>query len=207
MFPCCTNGPAFPVGHHDVNTPAHLILGSALLARRGEWKVNTAAVVGSLAPDVSLYLLAAHALFIQHQPSSIVFDQMYFSEAWQKIFAVDNSFFVWLVLLAIAGLARLRWLGIFAIAGLLHLATDFPLHHDDGRPHFWPLSDWIFASPVSYWDPAHYRTIVGMLESGLCLVLCIPLFRRFHGWPARSAIVLAALAVTAPNLVWHLAGF
>jgi len=187
-----------------MNTPAHLILGSAILARRGEWKVNLAAVAGSLAPDVSLYLLAAHALFIQQLPSSVVFGQMYFSEAWQGIFAVDNSVFVWLLLLAIAVVTRLWALRVFAIGGLLHLATDFPLHHDDGRPHFWPLSDWVFASPVSYWDPAHYGRIVGSLEILLCLALCGALFHRFRGWPARGGILLLVLATTVPGLLWWL---
>ena len=44
----------------------------------------------------------------------------------------------------------------FAGAGLLHLVLDFPLHAGDGRPHFWPLSDWVFESPVSYWDSTHH---------------------------------------------------
>ncbi len=187
-----------------MNTPAHLILGSAILARRGDWKVNLAAVTGSLMPDVSLYLLVAFAMVIRQQDSSVIFDQLYFSEDWQRIFAIDNSVFVWLAVLVIAALARLPALRVLALAGLLHLVTDFPLHHDDGRPHFWPVSDWIFASPVSYWDPAHYGRIVGSLESLSCLVLCAVLMRRFRSWPARSGIVVLALAAAMPGLLWWL---
>jgi len=187
-----------------MNTPAHLILGAAALARPGAWKRNLAVVIGSLAPDVSLYFLAAMALFVNDVPASIVFGQMYYSDEWQRIFAVDNSFLVWLALLLLAYLCRWRILTCFSLAGLLHLATDFPLHHDDGRPHFWPLSDWVFRSPVSYWDPAHYGNMVGMLEVILCAFLCIWLFRRFPNWTERIAITVVGLAEIAPNVLYRI---
>ena len=52
----------------------------------------------------------------------------------------------------------------------LHVPEDLFLHHDDGHRHFYPLSQWRYSSPVSYWDPNHYGKIVAPLEA-LAVVL------------------------------------
>lgn len=52
--------------------------------------------------------------------------------------------------------ARMPLLAALVISMLIHCLCDLPLHHDDGHRHFFPLSDFRFESPVSYWDPAHY---------------------------------------------------
>ena len=70
----------------SLNTPAHLILGTSLLARPGKSKVTAAALAGSMLPDLSLYLLAAYSLFILDISPSVVFGQLYFSEEWAKYF-------------------------------------------------------------------------------------------------------------------------
>ena len=211
-----------------MNTPAHLIIGAAVFARPGDKATNSAALAGAIIPDLSLYVMAANELLIRNTDPGIVFGQMYFSEEWQRIFAVDNSVFLWTAVL-VMGLAlqrnraadlgdaatspaswmksfpvRANWIAVLGGAALLHLALDFPFHHDDGRAHFWPLSNWIFESPLSYWDPAHFGQIVGPLEGVLCLWLCVLLWRRFRGWPARSMIAAGGaieLLMTVPPLV------
>ena len=91
---------------------------------------------------------------------------------------------------------------VFAAAGLLHLALDFPLHHDDGRPHFWPLSDWVFQSPISYWDRAHYAGTIGPIEMALSVLFCGVLMLRFDS--VRSRLVLVGLATVQlfPLFIW-----
>ena len=177
-----------------MNTPAHLILGLAAFSNAKQRKVTAAAAAGALLPDLSLYVMAGVSLAILQIPPDIVFGQMYFSETWQTVFAIDNSFLLWGLVLAFA----LWWqapAGIaFAGAGLLHIALDFPLHHDDGRPHFWPASDWIFESPLSYWDSAHHAAWVAPLEGLLVLCCVVVLFRKFRHWPMRfAALVLLAM--------------
>ncbi len=173
-----------------MNTQAHLIIGAAAFAKPNQRKVNIAALVGSLAPDISLYVLAIYYLFIMDVPPGIVFGEMYFSNQWQSIFSVDNSFFVWGIIIGIGTYLKNSIIKIFGLAGFLHLVLDFPLHHDDGRAHFWPVSDWVFSSPVSYWDPGHFGNVVGPLEAVLCLVLCVILVIRFRTFRARSGIIL-----------------
>lgn len=153
-----------------MNTPAHILLGAAVFGRGGEARLLWAAVLGAIAPDASLYIMAGVSLFILAIPPEVVFNELYFSDSWQTVFAIDNSIFLWGALLGLA--VWRRWpAGIaFAGAGLLHLALDFPLHADDGRPHFWPFSDWIFASPVSYWDSTYHAGWVAPVTVLICVL-------------------------------------
>ena len=185
-----------------MNTPAHLILGAAVFARPDAWRVTVAAILGGLAPDLSLYLMAGWHLMILGTPPEVVFGQLYFSDAWMSVFKIDNSFFVWGALLGLALWLRSAWGIAFTGAALLHVALDFPLHHDDGRPHFWPVSDWVFESPVSYWDRSAHANIFGPLEIMICLAACVWLWTRFVSWPARALIAVAALTQLAPGLFW-----
>ncbi|MEM8870533.1 MAG: cobalamin biosynthesis protein CobQ [Pseudomonadota bacterium] len=184
-----------------MNTPAHIIFAAAAFARPGQPRRNIAALSGAIAPDLSLYLMAAAALASGATPAR-VFNELYFSEAWQQVFAVDNSFLVWGAVALVGVALRSETLTVFALAALLHLGFDFPLHHDDGRPHFWPLSDWVFESPVSYWDPRAYGRIAGTIEVAACMALLVLLWRRFTGTAARWAIGVAGAALTGPAVLF-----
>jgi len=97
--------------------------------------------------------------------------------------------------LLLAGLVlRIEWLWAFGLAALLHALCDLPLHNDDGHPHFWPFTDWVYASPVSYWDPDHHGFAAGLAEAGLSVAVSIILLRRFKGLIARIAILVALFA-------------
>jgi hypothetical protein len=185
-----------------MNTPAHLIFGAAAFARPGAPKVTIAAILGAFMPDLSLYAMAGWHLFVLGTSADVVFHQLYYSDAWMAVFSIDNSFFVWGAILGFGLWMKKAWVIAFAGAALLHLALDFPLHVDDGRPHFWPLSDWKFASPVSYWDRNHYGGIVGPIEL-LASLLCLGiLWRRFvELWP-RVVIVLAGMLQISPVFIW-----
>lgn len=174
-----------------MNTPAHLLVGAAAFSRRENRRVIIAAMIGALLPDLSLYLMAGTALFILNIPPNIVFDELYFSTAWQTVFAIDNSFIVWGTLLGLAIWRQSPWAIALCGAALLHLCLDFPLHHDDGRPHFWPLTGWVFESPVSYWDRNQGAMWVAPIEAAMATVAAIVLWRSRMG-PA-LAIVTAAL--------------
>lgn len=177
-----------------MNTPAHLLIGAAVMGRSRAGAPNAAlrhllwaAVVGALLPDLSLYLLAGGALMIYDIPAHVVFNELYFSVTWQRIFAIDNSFVVWGVLLSIALWRRSGWGIALTGAALLHLAFDFPLHHDDGRPHFWPITGWVFESPISYWDRRHGANWIAPVEALACVAAAITL------WVRRPGVVFSVL--------------
>ncbi len=187
-----------------MNTPAHLIFGAAAFARPDRRDVTAAAILGALLPDVSLYAMVAWARWIDGIPARTIFGEMYFSDAWQNVFAIDNSIPLWALVL-IAGLAqRNPVVTAFAGAGLLHLVFDLPLHNEDARRHFWPLSDWVFRSPFSYWDRRHHGEIVGPVEICVCLALSVLLWRRFRGRVSRVLIVAAMLSEALPGMMFAL---
>ena len=171
-----------------MNTPAHLILGVAAFARPAHRPLIVAAIIGALMPDLSLYVMGGVALFLLRIPPERVFNEFYFSDAWQTVFAIDNSFVVWGTLLALSLWRSNRFAIVFCSAALLHLAFDFPLHHDDGRPHFWPMTGWVFESPVSYWDVARGARWIAPLEAALVSVAAVLVWRRVPSWGARVGI-------------------
>lgn len=187
-----------------MNTPAHLIFGAALLGRADRKGTTLAAALGGLVPDLSLYLLAGVSIFVLRIPAETVFGQLYFSPAWQAVFAVDHSIPLWALLLAAAAVTRRAPAVAFAASGLLHAVIDFLVHHEDARRQLWPLSDYIFRSPVSYWDPAHYGLIFGPLEIAACIALSVVLWRRFPARLPRALIVLALVAEASPAVMFGL---
>ncbi len=185
-----------------MNTPAHLIFGLTAFGKADGPKVTAAAFGGALIPDLSLYLLAGWQLFVLGADPQVIFGEMYFSDAWQSIFRVDNSMVLWGFGLALAIAARSGWAIALCGAATLHLGLDFLLHHDDGRAHFWPITNWVFSSPVSYWDRDHHAGIIGPVEIGASLLMCAVLWRRFVRWPMRTVITVVGLAEAAPVFFW-----
>ncbi len=187
-----------------MNTPAHLIFGAAAFARPDRRDVTLAAICGALLPDMSLYLMVGWSLFVREVPPETVFGTYYFSDEWQAVFAVDNSFVIWGAGLLLGLNLRNPVITAFAGAGLLHLGCDFVLHNEDARMQLWPVSTWVFRSPFSYWDRNHHGGIIGPVEIVVSLALCVLLWRRFKSWTARGLILLAAALEAAPGIMFAL---
>lgn len=190
-----------------MNTPAHLVLGLAFFGHRARPRVNLGALAGGLAPDLSLFALTGVSLFVLGIPAERVFGTLYYSDGWQAVFAVDNSFLLWGAGLAVAlWRGALPWIS-FALSGLLHLLTDFLLHGRDARAQFWPLSDWKYSSPVSYWDPTRYAGIVAPLEVGVVTLAALFVFWR-HGalWVRLTAVALCLAEVASLRHWLHFMG-
>lgn len=153
-----------------MNTPAHLLLGAALFGSKepGRYKLTLGALLGGLLPDLSLYIMSAFAIVILQTPAEVVFGELYFSDSWQFVFRIDNSFVLWAALLGVAIKLGNGFFIALTAAAVLHLGCDFTLHNDDARVHFWPISDWRFISPLSYWDSTHHAGIVAPIEGLLC---------------------------------------
>ena len=66
-----------------------------------------------------------------------------------------------------------------------HVAIDILTHRSDGYPIFWPLSDYRFPTPVSYWEPAYHGRAFSLVCDSAILVLLIQLatlrVRRYRG--------------------------
>ena len=165
-----------------MNTQAHLLIGAAVLGRRDAPARNVAAILGTLTPDFAMFVMVAWQGWVLGRTGQQIFREDYYSPFWQEIFAVCNSLVVFAVL-AMAGAALRRpWLLVFALAAILHVLIDIPLHVDDGHPPFWPLSDWIYRSPYSYWDVRHGAAFIAPAEFVLASVAAVWLLVRHRSW-------------------------
>ena len=189
-----------------MNTATHILTASAVLARRNQPYRNTAILVGAFLPDLSIFALFAWAK-MNGFSQAIIWHELYWQEPWQTFGAISNSFPIWLLVLAIGLLSRSKVMLVVAAAAIIHLALDFPVHADDAHKHFWPLTDWRFHSPLSYWDTNHHSQFVMAAEFVLCLAALIALWLRFSGWLVRTGLVAAMLSLIAvPVFFWATLG-
>lgn len=158
----------------------------------------SAVLLGSIAPDIPLYLLSAGSAawfrFWEGRPWSEVGRHMYGylfynDPVWITLHNFLHSPLVLVVALAVTFFAiggaeffHSWWTWFFASC-LLHTIFDIPVHHDDGPLVFWPLNwNYRFASPISYWDPSHYGRILIPLELTLAIFLAVRLvYQWFRG--------------------------
>ena len=202
--PVAFNSSVLPIA---MNTQTHILIASALFARSGVGKRarNIAAVGGGLGPDIPIYIMFLWSK-LTNTPEMEVWEKWYFSSPWQDFCDAGHSIPIYWLLIML-GVFIVKWGGaksdlgviliIFALSALTHIAGDLFLHVNDAHAHFWPLSDWRFSSPVSYWDPRYYGQYFSIIEIVLGLSLCTILFRRFQGKIIRSILVLAMIAYVA----------
>ena len=164
-----------------MNTPTHFLLHLALrkyVKTSKQCIIPKSFVIGAFAPDALLFIFVfaytPYSLLSGNDMSqtfSNMFDTLYFTHPlW--IFAYNMLhaptmllFFTALVVLCKKYLWKYYSILLWFLAGCgLHTLFDIPLHHDDGPRIFYPFSDYIFRSPVSYWDPNHFGNIVMLFE-------------------------------------------
>ncbi|MCP4314626.1 MAG: hypothetical protein GY789_00960 [Hyphomicrobiales bacterium] len=187
-----------------MNTQTHVLLAAAVLAKPDQPARNTAVIAGSLVPDLAIY-----TLFVWSKIAGIaertVWSELYYQPPWSDAVTIGNSAPIYLLFLVV-GLTATTWfrpaslLTYFALAALIHLATDFPVHVDDAHAHFWPVSEWRFRSPVSYWNPNHNGNWFAFFEIAIGILLSFVLWRRFHAVWVRALLVLAVIAYLGPPL-------
>lgn len=189
-----------------MNTLAHMVVASAALTRPASPKRNMAVLAGAFLPDLSMFVFFAWSR-LQGWTGEETWDVQYWSEPWQTLGAISNSAVLFGLLFAVALWRRWSLVAILSAAALIHIAFDFPLHADDAHRHFWPLTDWRFASPVSYWDLDHHGLLGGTIETAVTLIALVLLWRRFASarWRALwiGLGVLQGLAFAA-SIVWAL---
>jgi len=155
-------------------TPSHMIYSWALAKATDPQpnKLRTLAfVAGGLIPDLPTYTFFFVHTFLLGTSQQLMWDTLYFDSAWSPFITLSHSLLLWPLLLLGAALTKQRLLKFFAMSGLLHVTLDFFVHHDDAYRHFWPLSDWKFMSPISYWDPAYFGNWVGLVDTVFIIAL------------------------------------
>jgi len=187
-----------------MNTIAHIVIASAALTRSHAPRRNWAVLLGALIPDASMFVFFAWSR-LQGWSGDETWNVQYWNEPWQMLGAGSNSFILFGLVLAIAYWRRWSLLMPLAAAALIHIALDFPLHADDAHRHFWPLTDWRFASPISYWDPDANGLIGSIIETLCALGALALLWGRFPRAPWRllfGGLALLQFAAFGAQLAW-----
>ncbi|MDX8404646.1 MAG: hypothetical protein R8K50_00670, partial [Mariprofundus sp.] len=117
----------------------------------------------ALLPDAPMLLFYIQEK-IQGVSEHVIWSELYYHPGWQALFNTFHSFPLLALACYAAWRARMRATAVFFASMFCHSLFDFPVHHSDAHQHFFPLSDYRFISPISYWDPAHYGLWVGSLE-------------------------------------------
>lgn len=191
-------------------TQTHALLALAIWAKPKQTARNCSVLAGALATDIFIYIGLIWFVGVKGQTATTYFRDIYFADPMQFWSAVSNSLPIFAALALIGFLSRTeKWgklLLVFALAGFSQSLIDLPVHADDAHRHFWPLSNWRFISPISYWDPDHYGRIISPLDMLLGLGCIAILWRRFDRrwvkvvlgfWAGLYVIVLGASLISA----------
>ena len=190
-------------------TPSHIIYNWAL-ART--CKITGAAqrafIVGGFLPDIPAYLFFFVHTCILGTAQNVMWDTLYFDSAWTPFITLSHSFLLWPTLVLCAYLLQKRVLIALALGSLFHSTLDFFVHHSDAYRHFWPLSNWTFQSPISYWEPAHFGTLFTAVDATVVLLLLYWIFYTTTQVRMRRFILLCMLlyatAVLLPLIIFSI---
>ena len=174
-----------------------------VLSREPSHRKTAAIVLGALIPDLVIILFYAWHRLLGTSESRI-WSVEYYRPFWQGWFDSFNSIPLLGAALLLCWRTRHPLLLACCASMLLHTLGDLPLHHDDGHRHFFPLSDWRFASPLSYWDPDHYGYWVGLAEIVAVTLAGAWLYRRepiFRPWVLAGFAVYGAYGIYVAS-VW-----
>ncbi len=167
-------------------TPSHLIYSWALAKITAQKPANpaekhrvTAFILGALLPDIPVYVFFLVCGVMLGYNHNQLWDDMYFNSGWSVAFTLSHSLLLWPLLYLVAKYKKWFWVQWLSLSALFHIVVDFCVHTEDAYKHFWPLTDWRFISPISYWDSASYGQYVGMGDAILILILLTYLVKKY----------------------------
>ena len=176
-----------------MNTPAHIVVNLTLLGREEKADTIAPVAVGALLPDLPMMVFYAYTKLWRNLSEQVIWTRVYHADGWQTFFDLFNSLPIIAVGYITARLTGAKRFALLFTSMALHCLGDLLLHHDDAHRHLFPLSNWRFSSPVSYWDPRYFGDIAGPLEALAVVAGCWYLIKTYTHLKAR--LLVAGLAV------------
>lgn len=196
-------------------TQTHLLIGAAIFARPGRQAVALAGLMGALVPDSDVWTMFVVER-LRGASGCEVFHYRYWEPPWTTLQILLNSIpgYFALVVLSLVILFlpgnRSRRMALIVIAfsscALLHVGIDFLLHHDDARAQWMPFTDWVYRSPISYWDPDHYGRFFRIFEILVGLTLAASVGLRFRTSWMWAVVALLSLGYVGSIAVGKVSG-
>ncbi len=172
-----------------MNTPAHMIINLYILRDARRARYAAAVALGSFLPDLPMFVFYFYEKIVLKIPEKIIWYEHYYAEFWQDLFNFMHSIPLTIIGLGLSLYKNSRtWTLLFG-SMLLHNCEDIISHNDDAHAHFYPLSNWKFFSPISYWDPRFYGHIAGPVEFIITLALGVLLLRYYRSNASRCLVV------------------
>lgn len=185
-------------------TLSHAVYNLAILGKHRDDPPSLPILLGAIAPDLATTAFFLYHKLILHIPSRELWSTYYDRSSWDVVACWLHSIPLATLVLALLWWKRSRWGAFFAGSWLLHIVLDFFLHHTDAHAQLLPFSQWMFRSPISYWETAYYGKYVGTIELVGTLVLLYVLWRRYSSFFARLAVIFSgvvALTILIGNIV------
>jgi len=135
-----------------MNTPAHAIINLAL-AHKIPNRPFYYIIIGAFIPDLALFLYYAVSIIFLSLKGNQIWQS--YSGYWQFVVEILHSIPLQIILILITFKLSKKMALLFA-SMLMHSFFDLLTHNIDAHHHFLPLSDYVFRSPVSYWDFKHF---------------------------------------------------
>lgn len=179
-----------------MNTPSHAVINLVLLGRKqppGTWVAIT---VGAFLPDFTMVCFYFWHKLVLSVPEHQIWSHYYPQPHWQALFDGFHSIPLILIFLIGAYAVRAKMLSYLLLSMLLHALLDIPVHHDDAHQHFFPFSNWIFVSPISYWDPNHHGDLFSIFETVITIAGLFLLWRwRQHRTAKWTILILSTIFI------------
>ena len=173
-----------------MNTPSHAILNLALLSQTNDSEAFLIVAIGGILPDIPIFVFYGWAKFAAKLPEPKIWSEAYYQPTIQNLVAIFHS-----IPLAMFGWGTGYFYGweslqLLCLSLILHSLFDLPVHHDDAHRHFFPVSNYRFISPVSYWDIKHYGRAVAFVEMVAVLIATVWVFPLVHSPVGKGLMVL-----------------
>lgn len=161
-----------------MHTPGHAVVNLAAIGSATDASLAAPILAGAILPDLPIIALYLRERWLHHTPEEQIWRDHYQRPFWQNLIHGLHS-----LPLALAGLLAALALEspsatVFFASALLHACSDLPVHHEDAHRHFFPLSNYRFISPLSYWDVRHHGRWVALAELLLVYACSALLFAR-----------------------------
>ncbi|MDY6936731.1 MAG: hypothetical protein SWY16_03610 [Cyanobacteriota bacterium] len=175
-----------------MNTPGHAVINLALLSHLSP-QANLAIVCGAVLPDLPIFGFYMWAKFVDRLPEREIWQEAYLQPRIQTVVATFHSIPIALGCGLVSYLCGWEIAQIICLSCLLHSLEDIPVHNHDAHRHFFPLSNYRFISPFSYWDSRHYGNIVAAIELSLVFAMTLWVFPRVSSISGQILLIVANL--------------
>ena len=176
-----------------MNTPSHAILNLVIFNQKLRHQASPAILIGAVLPDLPIFVFYFLMKFVYKLPPQQIWSEAYYQPFWQFMVSIFHSIPLALLGVLICHLGNWQVMKLLFISMILHSILDLPVHNDDAHRHFFPLSDYRFISPISYWDVNHYGHIAAFVEILLVLGATVYLLPKIKAYWAIGLLVVVNL--------------